>query len=157
MKKNLSLLITVLAALMVSSCSSNKVAEQKIEKEIKEVPASQAKAIGATIKEKIAASALTAEQKEKLMALEEKARAEHAVITDEIERAKVVMIETVLAPKMSQREFSILKNKITTLDKKRLANGFKNATEVRKIIAPTASSEDRMIYKEVIENRLRGF
>lgn len=156
MKKNLSLLITVLAALMVSSCSSNKV-EQKVEKEIKEVPAAQSKSIGETIKEKIAASALTAEQKEKLMALEEKAHAEHAAITDEIERTKVVMIETVLAPKMSQREFSILKNKLISLDKKRLANGFKNAAEVRKIIAPTATSEDRQIYKAVIENRLRGF
>lgn len=157
MKKNLSLLITVLAALIVSSCSSNKVAEQKVENEIKEVPASQTKAIGDTVKEKIAASALTAEQKEKLMALEEKAHKEHAAITDEIERTKIVMIETILAPKMSQREFSILKNKLTSLDKKRLANGFKTAAEVRKIIAPEASSEDRQIYKAVIENRLRGF
>jgi hypothetical protein len=155
MKKNLTLLTTLAAALIISSCAHNKATEQKVENEIKEVPASQT--IAGTIKEQIAASSLSAEQKEKLMALEEKAHAEHAAITDEIERTKIVMIQTILEPKMSQKEFSILKNKLTTLDKKRLANGFKNAAEVRKIIAPTATSQDKMIYKAVIENRLRGF
>lgn len=157
MKKNLSLLTTLVAALIISSCAHNKTTQQKVEAEIKEVPASQTKSIAATIKEQITASSLSAEQKEKLMALEEKAHAEHIALTDELERTKVVMIQTVLEPKMSQKEFNILKNKITTLDKKRLANGFRNAAEVRKIIAPTATSQDRMIYKAVIENRLRGF
>jgi hypothetical protein len=155
MKKNLTLLTTLAAALIISSCAHNKATEQKVENEIKEVPASQT--IAGTIKEQIAASSLSVEQKEKLMALEEKAHAEHAAITDEIERTKIVMIQTILEPKMSQKEFSILKNKLTALDKKRLANGFKNAAEVRKIIAPTATSQDKMIYKAVIENRLRGF
>lgn len=155
MKKNFSLLTTLAAALIISSCAHNNATEKKVEAEIKEVPASQT--IAATIKEQIAASSLSAEQKEKLMALEEKAHAEQAAITDELERTKIVMIQTVLEPKMSQKEFNILKNKITALDKKRLANGFRNAAEVRKIIAPKATSQDRMIYKAVIENRLRGF
>lgn len=157
MKKNLSLLTTLVAALIISSCAHNKATEKKVEAEIKEVSPAQTKSIGATIKEQISASTLTAEQKEKLMALEEKAHSEHAALTDEIERTKVVMIQTVLEPKMSQKEFNILKNKIIALDKKRLDNGFRNAAEVRKIIAPTATTQDRMIYKAVIENRLRGF
>ncbi|MEA9356056.1 hypothetical protein SHI21_07585 [Bacteriovorax sp. PP10] len=157
MKKNLTLLTTLAAALIISSCAHNKATEQKVENEIKEVPSSQTKSITGTIKEQIAASSLSAEQKEKLMALEEKAHAEHTALTDELERTKVVMIQTVLEPKMSQKEFNILKNKITALDKKRLANGFRNAAEVRKIIAPTATTQDKMIYKAVIENRLRGF
>lgn len=157
MKKNLSLLTTLVAALIISSCAHNNATEQKVETEIKDVPASQTQSIAATIKEQITASALSAEQKEKLMALEDKAHKEHMAVTDEIERTKVVMIQTVLEPKMSQKEFNILKNKIIALDKKRLDNGFKTAAEVRKIIAPTATAQDRLLYKAVIENRLRGF
>ena len=143
MKKNLSLLTTLVVTLVISSCAHNKATEQKVENEIKNVTSSQTKSIAETVKEQIAASNLSAEQKQKLMVLEEKAHAEHVAITDEIERTKVVMIQTVLEPKMNQKEFSILKNKIIALDKKRLANGFKNAAEVRKIIAPNATSQDR--------------
>lgn len=157
MKKNFSLLATLAVTIIISSCAHNKATEQKIENEIKNVTSPQTKSIAETVKEQIATSNLSAEQKQKLVELEEKAHAEHLAITDEIERTKVVMIQTVLEPKMNQKEFSILKNKIIALDKKRLANGFKNAAEVRKIIAPSATSEDRLIYKAVIENRLRGF
>ena len=156
MNKNLTLLTTLAAALIISSCAHNKT-EQKVEAEIKNVQPSQTKSIAQTIKDQVTASNLSNEQKEKLMTLEQKAHSDYVAITDEIERTKVVMIQTILEPKMDQKEFNILKNKIISLDKKRLDNGFKTAAEVRKIIAPTATSEDRLIYKAVIENRLRGF
>lgn len=157
MKKNLSLIVLVAATLIVSSCASNKAVESKIDQEIKDVPASETKSIGHTVKEQITASSLTAEQKTKLMALEEKAHVDHVAITEEIEKTKVVFVQTLLAPNMSQREYSLLKKKLTQLDKKRLENGFKVAAEVRKIINPAANTQEREIYKAVIENRLRGF
>ena len=157
MKKNLSLIALIAATLIVSSCASNKVVETKIDQEIKDVPASETKSIAKTIKEQITASALTEEQKTKLMALEEKAHADHVAITEEIEKTKVVFIQTVLAPKMNQREYSVLKKKLTDLDRKRLSNGFKVAAEVRKIINPASNTHEKEIYKAVIENRLRGF
>lgn len=157
MKKNLSLIALVAVTLISSSCASNQSVEKKIDQEIKEVPASETKSIAQTVKDQINASALTAEQKTKLMALEEKAHADHVAITEEIEKTKVVFIQTVLAPKMSQREYSVLKKKISDLDKKRLDNGFRVAAEVRKIINPAANTQEREIYKAVIENRLRGF
>jgi len=157
MKKNLSLIAVIAATLIVSSCASNKAVEQKIDQEIKNVPASETQSIARTVKEQIAASGLTEEQKTKLMALEEKAHADNVAVTEEIEKTKVVFIQTLLAPKMSQREYSVLKKKITELDRKRLANGFKVAAEVRKIINPAANTQEREIYKAVIENRLRGF
>lgn len=157
MKKNLALLVSMLAALIVSSCASNTATEQKIEKEISEVPVQKTKTISENIKEQINASGLTVEQKDKLMKLQEKSHTEYKAITEEIEKTKVVLIQTVLAPKMSDREFSILKNKIKALDKKRMDNGFKTASEVRKIISPEAKTEEREIYKAVLENHLRGF
>ena len=159
MNKNLLLLTCLMSAFAISSCAHNKNAEQKIENEMKEVSSSQTKSIDKTIKEQISSSNLTDQQKEKLMVLEEKAHAENVAITEEIEKAKVVLIQTVLAPKMSQREFSILKKKIRNLDKKRLENGLKAITEVRKIVNPesTTSANHADLYKVIIENRLRGF
>nr|BDT29090.1 hypothetical protein BHI3_25560 [Bacteriovorax sp. HI3] len=156
MKKSLSLIAMMAAALVVSSCASNKTTTEKVEQEVKAVPASMTKSIEHTVKEQIQASTLSQDKKEKLLALEEKAAAERKEITEEIEKTKVVMIETVLAPKMNEKEFNTLRNKIKALDKKRLDNGFRTLREVRKIIDPK-SAEHQEIYKAVIENRLRGF
>ena len=156
MKKSLSLIAMMAAALVVSSCASNKTTSEKVEQEVKAVPASMTKSIEHTVKEQIQASTLSQDKKDKLLALEEKAAAERKEITEEIEKTKVVMIETVLAPKMNEKEFNTLRNKIKALDKKRLDNGFRTLREVRKIIDPK-SAEHQEIYKAVIENRLRGF
>ena len=156
MKKSLSLIAMMAAALVVSSCASNKTTTEKVEQEVKAVPASMTKSIEHTVKEQIQASTLSQDKKEKLLALEEKAAAERKEITEEIEKTKVVMIETVLAPKMNEKEFNSLRSKIKALDKKRLDNGFKTLREVRNIIDPK-SAEHQEIYKAVIENRLRGF
>ena len=90
------------------------------------------------------------------MALEESSHAKHEAIVQEIEKTKVVLIETVLKPKMSKRELAVLKKKLTALDKQRMENGFATLTEVRKIIAPDSNTQDNEVYKAVIENRLRG-
>lgn len=155
MKKILSL-TTLAIALVLSSCASTKTTEQKVEQEIKAVPVH--KTVDETVREQVKASSLTQEQKDKLMALEEKALAERKAINEEIEKTKVVLVETALSPKMNEREFNILKKKIQTLDKQRMENGFRTLREVRKIIAPKAiAPEHQEIYKAVIENRLRGF
>ena len=157
MKKNLSLITLFAATIIFSSCASNKNVEKKIDQEISDVSKSETKSIPRTVKEQINTSALTVEQKEKLMNLEDKAHAEYIAITEEIEKAKVVLIQTIMSPKMNQREFSVVKKKITALDKKRLSNGFKVAEDVRKIINPSANVKEKEIYKTVIENRLRTF
>ncbi len=156
MKKNLSLIALFALTLGVSSCATSNV-DKKINQEINAVTASEANSIPRTVKEQINLSGLTVEQKQKLMALEEKAHAEHVAVTEEIEKAKVVLIQTIMSPKMNQREFLAIKKKITALDKQRLNNGFKVAEEVRKIINPSANTEEREVYKAVIENRLKGF
>ena len=156
MKKSLSLIAMLAAALVVSSCASNKTTSEKVEQKVKAVPASMTKSIEHTVKEQIQTSTLSQDKKDKLLALEEKAAAERKEITEEIEKTKVVMIETVLAPKMNEKEFNSLRSKIIALDKKRLDNGFKTLREVRNIIDPK-SAEHQEIYKAVIDNRLRGF
>ncbi len=153
MKKNI--LAALLLSLALASCANNAKVEQSIEKKIEEVPATT-RPLNETIKEQIRTSALTAEQKEKLLALEEKSHAEHTAVTEEIEKAKVVLLEAVLSPKMKQSELNALKNKIRSLDKKRMENGFATIAEVRKIIAPEKNVQHTEVYKAILENRFRG-
>lgn len=158
MKKSLLLLTLVATSLVFSSCASNSRVEKKINQEIKDVPVSETQALTQQIKDKIATSNMTAEQKKKLMELEERAHIEKTAITEEIEKTKVVFIQTILSPKMNQREYLVLKKKLTDLNAKRLNNGFKIAEEVRKVVNPSSkTTEEQEIYKAVIENRLRGF
>ena len=156
MKKNLSLILLFATTFIISSCATNKNIEKKIDQEVQAVTDSETISIANTVKEQINTSNLSVEQKTKLMALEEKAHADHVALNEEIEKTKVVFIQTIMDPKMNKNEFSLLKKKLTELDKKRLSNGFKVAGEVRKIINPTTNTKDREIYKAVIENRLRG-
>lgn len=153
MKKNI--LAALLLSLALASCANNAKMEQSIEKKIEEVPTTT-RPLNETIKEKITASALTADQKEKLMALEEKAHAEHTAVTEEIEKTKVVILETVLSPKMKQSELRALKNKLRSLDKQRMENGFATIDQVRKIIAPEKNVQHTEVYKAILENRFRG-
>lgn len=153
MKKNI--LVALLLSLAVASCANNSTTNQEIEKKIEETPVST-RPLNETIKEQINASGLTAEQKTKLLALEEKSHAQHVAVTEEIEKTKLVMLETVLAPKMKQSEMNALKNKIRSLEKKRMDNGFATITEVRKIIAPEKNVQHTEVYKAVLENRFKG-
>ncbi len=156
MKKNLSLASILMVAALISSCAGNRTTtQQEVDKEVKAVPASMTKSLAETVKEQINASSLPQDKKDKLHALEEKAIAERTAINEEIEKTKVVMIETVLAPKMDEKKLNTLKNKIRSLDQKRLENGMRTLREVRKIIDPKVA-EHHEIYKAVIENRLRG-
>ena len=57
---------------------------------------------------------------------------------------------------MKQSELNALKNKIRSLDKKRMENGFATIAEVRKIIAPEKNVQHTEVYKAILENRFRG-
>lgn len=151
--------LAIVMALSLASCAQNQVAKEKVEQEIRELP-DNAKLQKASIQERIKSStSLTEEQKTKLLKLEEEAHASNKALTEEIEKAKIVLVETILQPKLNKQEVKILKKKIADLDKKRLQEGFKKIHEVRNIIAPKqdTSPHEHEIYKAVIENRLRGY
>ena len=158
MKNILALILVASSTLIISGCANHSKIDSAIEKEIAAVPADKIKPTSASVKDQINASHLTQEQKDKLVALEERRHNERVALTEEIEKTKVVLLETVLSPKMNEREFNILKKKIRNLDKKRMENGFATLKEVRQIINPasTSATDHNEIYKAVIENRLRG-
>lgn len=154
--KKFSLVSVVLLAALVSSCSNNSV-QNKVDQEIKAVPATKIASIEKTIQEEIAASNLSEEQKNALIAIDEKRNKEYWMITEEMEKAKVVLIETALSPKSSDKEINVIKKKIIALDKKRLTNGFKSLEEARKIISPKkADNNGHEIYKATLQRHLKG-
>jgi fructose-specific phosphotransferase system component IIB len=102
-------------------------------------------------------NSLTETQKTKLIELQSKVHAENSIIKEQIEKAKQVMVQTVLEPKMNEREFKILKKKITVLEKKRMENGFNAITEARLIINPKSNLDESAVYKTYMIKRLQEF
>ena len=156
MKRNLKLLVTLFAVTSLSSCAGHRLAEQKIEQEIKEVSIEKNVSIGSTARDTIMKSdKLTEVQKNSLMELETKTHALNVALKEQIEKTKIVLIQTVLEPKMNQKEYSILKKKIVALEKKKMENGFKAITEARNIIEPKMNVENREMIKAYMFNHLQ--
>jgi hypothetical protein len=158
MKKNLTNLATLLLILTLSACAGQKSAEQKVNREIKEVVIPKTETLAESAREFIMKSdKLTEDQKTKLLALQEKMLAENSALREEIEKSRIVLIKTVLEPKMNQREYSLLKKKITKLENTRLSNSFKAVTEARNIISPKKYNEDHEFYKQYFNRSLHEF
>ena len=148
------IVMTTASLLIISGCAQKKIAEKKVESQIQEAPV-QANVVE-TAKEFIMKSdKLSPEQKEKLMELQSKTSATSSSLKEELEKTKLVMIKTVLDPEMNEREFKILKKKISKLEKERLENGFKAITEARNIIKPKANPNNHEFYKSFMDHHIR--
>lgn len=156
MKKNFTLLAATILLTTFSSCAQHRLAEKKIETEMKEVPVE--KSVSETAKEFIMKSdKLSDAQKSKLLELQSKTHAKSQSLREEIEKTKMVMIQTVLEPKMNRHEYAILKKKIKTLENKRMENGFTAITEARSIIEPQKNAEDRIYFNHFMRTHLQEF
>lgn len=66
-------------------------------------------------------------------------------------------MQTVLEPQMNQHVYLILKKKITTLEKKKLANVFNAISVARNIIEPKKNIEGREFYRTYMSRHLQEF
>lgn len=135
---NINKLPTILLFLLFSSgCAENSIAKKKVEAEIQNVMIQPREDVVVTPRELILNSPdLTSVQKDKLLIIEENNRDKYRKLTDEIEKTKIVMIQTILKPKMNQYEYQVLKKRLLKLDQERIDNGFASIAKVRDIIAP---------------------
>ena len=158
MKMNLTLLASIVLLTTLTGCAEHKLAVQKVEKEIKEVVIVKNETSAEMAKNFIMKSDKLSEvQKQKLLQLEEKTHAQNVSLKEEIGKARMVLIQTALEPKMNVHEYSILKKKITILEKKRMENGFKAIADARDIIEPKTNTEGREVYKSYLYNHLQEF
>ncbi len=157
MKRHLTLLVSLFLVASLTGCA-HKAVEQKVDKNISEVIVQKNVTVGETARDLINKSdKLTEVQKKKLLEVQEKTHAQNVALREELEKTKVVLMQTVLEPKMNQSEFKLLKKKINKLEKQRLENGFKAISEVRNIIEPKKNVESREIYKNLINSHLQEF
>lgn len=156
MKRYLTLLVTVLAIASLTGCAQHKVAEQKVNQEIKETSVSKNGTAAESAHDFIMKSdKLNDVQKKKLLELQEKTHAKSVSLAEQIEKTKMVLMQTVLEPKMNEHEFSILKKKIAKLEKEKMDNGFKAIKEARNIINPKKNVEGREFYKAYLHSHLQ--
>ncbi|MGZ3788107.1 MAG: hypothetical protein ACXVLQ_06260 [Bacteriovorax sp.] len=145
MKKTNSTPIFLLFVLIfLCSCAAQKLAEKKIEKEIQSEQTVKRSEVAENTREYILKSETLSElQKKGLLSLFDKTNAELKSTGEEINKAKLVLIKTILEPKVNEREVSILNKKLKKLSKKRMDLDSKSFAEARKIIDPLKEVRDR--------------
>lgn len=150
-------MLVTLVALFTLGCASHKV-EQKIDQEIKAVKMEEKTTPAMSAREHIMnATDLSADQKTKLLALQEKTSAKINDLKSQIEKAKYVLVQTALEPKMNRKEYRALKKKISKLEKERMEVGFKAIDDARDIIDPVKTNQARNFNKAFINTRLLEF
>lgn len=143
-KADFILIFLVFTSILLNSCSSQKKAEKNIEKEIKTVTVVSQSEVAENAREYILKSqSLSETQKKSLLSLQDKTLAESKALIEEINKARLVYIKTILEPKVDEREVSILKKKIKKLNKNRIELDSKLFSEARKIIDPLKEVRDR--------------
>lgn len=145
MKKIISPTILLLVLfVLLPSCATQKAAEKKVETQIQaETVQSPEDVVDNARKYILKSNSLTDIQKKDLLALQDKSFAESKALKEEINKAKLVYIKTVLQPKIDEREVSVLTRKIKKLNKKGMNLDTKLITEARKIIDPLKEVRDR--------------
>lgn len=158
MKNTMLLPLTILLTVSLAGCAGQHKAEKHIEQEMKAVKVEEKSTPGMTARESIANSTeLSADQKAKLLALQEKTSAKINELKLEIEKAKFVLVQTALEPKMDRREYRTLKKKIAKLEKEKMDVGFKAIDQARDIIDPSATNKARTFNKAFINTHLLEF
>jgi hypothetical protein len=150
--------ILLLSLIILSGCAQQKIAEGKIDKEVKAVVISKEITTDESTKNYIIKSdKLNDSQKIRLVDLQDNTKRLTGAVTEKIEKTKVVLLETVLEKKMSLREYDILKKKIVRLEKERVEIGFKALNEARNIINPRGDHDDFKYYSPYLHDHFGQF
>jgi 2-phospho-L-lactate guanylyltransferase (CobY/MobA/RfbA family) len=136
--------VAIFSIILLSACASQKVAEKKVEIEIKNETVVKRVDVATTARDYITKSnTLSQEQKNSLLALQEKTLSEAKSINEEINKIKMVLIKTLMEPKINQKEIAILKKDLRKLSKKQLETSLSAFEEARKIISPIKDRGDK--------------
>jgi 2-phospho-L-lactate guanylyltransferase (CobY/MobA/RfbA family) len=135
--KILNGLISGLSIVLLASCASQKTVEQKVQTEIKNETVVKREEVAVTARDYITKSNnLSAEQKSKLLALQEKTVSESRAINEEINK-------TLMETKVNQKEVYVLKKNLRKLSKKQMDKSLAAFDEAHKIISPVKDRGDK--------------
>jgi hypothetical protein len=137
-------MLLLISSLLFFSCAAQKKAEIKVEKEIQNESVVKQADVADSMREYILKSETLSElQKKSLLSLQQKTILDSRTLSDEINKAKLVLVKKVLQSKVNEREVSILKKTIKKLSKKRMEVESSAFDKARKIIDPLKEVRDR--------------
>lgn len=140
-------LIASFSVLLIASCSNQKVVEEKVKAEVKNETVEKREDVIVSTRDYIMNSNnLTADQKSKLLALQEKTSKEARAISEEINKTKMVLVKTLITPKVNEKEVLVLKKNLRKLAKAQLEKTLSAIEEGRKIISPIKNQEEKEYY-----------
>ncbi|HEY8271978.1 MAG TPA: hypothetical protein VIG33_13895 [Pseudobdellovibrionaceae bacterium] len=139
---------SLLTAFLLGACSSEP-KKTELERQVKAQPeANSPEQIAQRAAEAFSgAPGLSAEQKQKLMAIYAKTYAEAMSIRAEIGQSKSLLFKLIASTNYKSTDVNQLKKKITALDQKRLAVMFQALEDVQKVVGYGADKEE--IYKHL--------
>ncbi|MGZ3743959.1 MAG: hypothetical protein ACXWRE_09585 [Pseudobdellovibrionaceae bacterium] len=143
-----SFFILLLSSLLMAACSSAP-KPTELEKQVKaQPPADTPEQIAQRAAEAFSnAPGLSAEQKQKLLAIYAKTYAEAMGIRTEIGQNKSLLFKLIASTNYKSGDVNQLKKKIIALDQKRLAVMFQALEDVQKVVGYGADKEE--IYKHL--------
>lgn len=152
----LKLVVSAMLLSLLVSCASKNEVKNKIETEVQTTSLEDRDKIHHDIHEGIMNSdKLSATQKKQIMDTYSKFKKDDKRIADDIEKSKLVLVQTILNPNMSTLEYNTLKDKIVKLNNERLTKTFSSSEEVRKIINKTNFSEtDKQLLEQLYRKHI---
>lgn len=135
-------LLFLALTLTLASCSSQKIAEQKVEEKANATHVSDSKGLGSTIHEMISTSKdLTEAQKKQLVDIFAKNKATAETLSEQSYKYRATLIKELFSGKMNYKEIKILKKDIKKIEAQRLKNTFDTVEQVTLILSKHPESQ----------------
>lgn len=150
------LLVSAMLLSLFVSCASKNEVKNKIDAEIETTSLQDKDKIHQDIHANLMnSSKFNDSQKKQLMDLYATFKKEDKRLADEIEKSKIVLVQTILNPNMTALEYNTLRDKIVKLNNERLKKTFSSSEEVRKIINKTNFAEsDKQLLEQLYRTHI---
>lgn len=150
------LLISAMLLSLLASCASKNEVRNKIDAVIETTSLQDKDKIHQDIHANLMnSSKFSDSQKKQLMDLYAKFKKEDKRLADEIEKSKIVLVQTILSPNMSALEYNTLRDKIVKLNNERLTKTFSSSEEVRKVINKSNFAEsDKQLLEQLYRTHI---
>ena len=130
------IIIISLSFVLLTACSSSKVAREEVNQELAETQVKDPKALGQTIEELIQTSKhLSEKQKSQLQEIFAANKKRAQELAEQSFKVRAVLVEELLSGKIDRRKVSLLKRDIKKIENLRLKNTFDAIEQVSSIVS----------------------
>jgi Spy/CpxP family protein refolding chaperone len=132
----LNTLFLCLSLVLLTACTSSKIAREEVNQDLAETTVKDPKALGQTIEELINTSKLlTPKQKNQLQEIFAANKNRAQQLAEQSFKVRAVLVEELLSGKIDRRKVSLLKREIKKIESERLKNTFDAIEKVSSIVS----------------------